>query len=160
MNQNCVLEVAANGDGISCLAFQLWERAGCPEGRDLEVWLGAKDHPAVLNPMAKASESAGLDSASILEEIRVRESTSFNSRPSLVGGSTRERLRLADWPWVFPAQLGEPDRIDPLVSYSVGFQKLSFPPHAGVLQHLKSRSVAALAARGDPMQIQFPERKL
>jgi hypothetical protein len=31
MNQTCA-EIAANGDGISCLAFQLWEEAGCPEG--------------------------------------------------------------------------------------------------------------------------------
>ena len=44
MNQNCVFEVAANRDGISCLAFQLWEKAGRPEGRDLEFWLGAETH--------------------------------------------------------------------------------------------------------------------
>jgi hypothetical protein len=42
MNQNCVSGVAANGDGISCLAFQLWEEAGCPEGRYLEFWMGAE----------------------------------------------------------------------------------------------------------------------
>ena len=41
MNQTCA-ELAANGDGISCLAFQLWEEAGCPEGRDLEFWMGAE----------------------------------------------------------------------------------------------------------------------
>ncbi len=42
MTQNCIFEVAANREGISCLAFQLWEKAGCPEGRDLEFWLGAE----------------------------------------------------------------------------------------------------------------------
>jgi hypothetical protein len=44
MNQNCVSDVAASRDGISCLAFQLWEKAGCPPGRDLEFWLGAETH--------------------------------------------------------------------------------------------------------------------
>lgn len=46
MNQACASEVDANGDGISCLAFQLWEKAGCPEGRGLEFWMGAKTHLA------------------------------------------------------------------------------------------------------------------
>jgi hypothetical protein len=44
MNQNCVSGVAANRDRISCLAFQFWEEAGRPEGRDLEFWLGAETH--------------------------------------------------------------------------------------------------------------------
>jgi len=42
MDKKCVSEVASNGDGISCLAFQLWEEAGCPEGRYLEFWMGAE----------------------------------------------------------------------------------------------------------------------
>jgi hypothetical protein len=42
MNQNCVSEVAAVQSEISSLAFQLWKRAGCPEGRDLEFWLTAE----------------------------------------------------------------------------------------------------------------------
>ena len=42
MNHNCPSEVAANRNEISCLAFQLWENAGRPEGRDLEFWLGAE----------------------------------------------------------------------------------------------------------------------
>ena len=42
MNHNCVSEVAANRNEISCLAFQLWDKAGRPEGRDLEFWLGAE----------------------------------------------------------------------------------------------------------------------
>ena len=78
MNQSRVSEVAANGDEISCLAFRLWEKAGCPEGRDLEFWLGAETYPAELELMldaGKASEAAELDSASILDEIQVREST-------------------------------------------------------------------------------------
>jgi hypothetical protein len=44
MNRNCVSEAAANRDAISCLAFQLWENAGCPEGQDLEFWLKAETH--------------------------------------------------------------------------------------------------------------------
>jgi DUF2934 family protein len=42
MDENGVSEVASNGDGISCLAFQLWEEAGCPEGGYLEFWMGAE----------------------------------------------------------------------------------------------------------------------
>jgi hypothetical protein len=42
MDENRVSEATANGDGISCLAYQLWEEAGCPEGRDLEFWMGAE----------------------------------------------------------------------------------------------------------------------
>ena len=48
MDENSVSEVASNGDGISCLAFQLWEKAGRPEGRDLEFWLGAETHLLAL----------------------------------------------------------------------------------------------------------------
>jgi hypothetical protein len=71
MKQN-VSKVDANGDGVSCLAFQLWEEAGCPEGRDLEFWLRAETS---MPDAAKAAEAAELDSASILEEIQAREST-------------------------------------------------------------------------------------
>jgi hypothetical protein len=77
MNQE-VSKVDARGDGISCLAFQLWEKAGCPEGRDLEFWLGAEKYPVELQLMpdaANASEAAELDSATSLGEIQVREST-------------------------------------------------------------------------------------
>ncbi|MGO9203259.1 MAG: DUF2934 domain-containing protein [Limisphaerales bacterium] len=42
MNHNCPSEVGANHNKISCLAFQLWEKAGSPEGRDLEFWLAAE----------------------------------------------------------------------------------------------------------------------
>ena len=48
MNENCIPRVAANRAGISCLAFQLWEEAGRPEGRDLEFWLGAETHLLTL----------------------------------------------------------------------------------------------------------------
>ena len=78
MNQPCAPAVATNGDGISCLAFQLWEKAGCPEGRDLEFWLEGETHsakPELVLDMAKPSVVAQLDSASILKEIQIREST-------------------------------------------------------------------------------------
>ncbi len=42
MNLSCTSEVAAIQNEISSLAFQLWKRAGCPEGRDLEFWLAAE----------------------------------------------------------------------------------------------------------------------
>ena len=59
MDKNSVSERDANGDGISCLAFQLWEKAGCPEGRDLELWLGAESR--LLAP--QRPEAAGVESA-------------------------------------------------------------------------------------------------
>ena len=78
MNQLFAPAESTNGDGISCLAFQLWERAGCPEGRDLEFWLEGKTQTAareLINDRAKLSEAARLDSASVLKEIQAREST-------------------------------------------------------------------------------------
>jgi hypothetical protein len=42
MNQNCVSANVSNHDGIACVAFQLWEKAGRPEGRDVEFWLEAE----------------------------------------------------------------------------------------------------------------------
>jgi hypothetical protein len=42
MNQDLPFEVAANRNDISRLAFQFWEQARCPEGRDLEFWLRAE----------------------------------------------------------------------------------------------------------------------
>jgi hypothetical protein len=44
MNQNCVSSIVSHHEGTACLAFQLWEKAGCPNGRDLEFWLGAEAH--------------------------------------------------------------------------------------------------------------------
>ena len=53
MNQNSVAEVVVNQNGIACLAFQLWEKAGRPERRDLEFWLAAeKQLLAPQNPKA------------------------------------------------------------------------------------------------------------
>jgi hypothetical protein len=42
MDENRVSDATVNGDRISCLAYQLWEEAGAPEGRDLEFWMGAE----------------------------------------------------------------------------------------------------------------------
>ena len=59
MNRNGVSEIIANQDGIACLAFQLWEKAGCPEGRDLEFWLEAETHLlATQRPEAVKGETA------------------------------------------------------------------------------------------------------
>jgi hypothetical protein len=57
MNQNSPSEVAANHSEISCLAFKLWEKAGTPEGRDLEFWLAAETK--ILAPQRPEPVKAG-----------------------------------------------------------------------------------------------------
>jgi len=42
MNHRCSPVIAAIQDEVSSLALQLWKRAGCPEGRDLDFWLAAE----------------------------------------------------------------------------------------------------------------------
>ena len=42
MNTNMEKSVAANEASVSRLAYQLWENAGRPAGRDLEFWLTAE----------------------------------------------------------------------------------------------------------------------
>jgi hypothetical protein len=74
MNLPFVPAVATNGVGISCLAFQLWEKAGCPEGRDLGFWLEGETHVAEWE-LAKTSQVAHLGSAAAFKEIQIREST-------------------------------------------------------------------------------------
>ena len=70
MDQNCVSELATNGDGISCLAFQLWEMAGCLEGRDLEFWMGAETR--MLAPQRHEMDTNGMNAAtSFPNQIRV-----------------------------------------------------------------------------------------
>ncbi len=62
MNQTRA-ELAANGDGISCLAFQLWEEAGCPEGRDLEFWMGAEMR--LLAPQRHEMDTRRMDASTL-----------------------------------------------------------------------------------------------
>jgi hypothetical protein len=72
MNQNRASEGAANGEGISHPALRLWAEAGCPAGR-----VAAVAKVELMPDGVGASESmvAELNSASILETIKVREST-------------------------------------------------------------------------------------
>ena len=48
MNQNFPPEIAKDQNEISRLACQLWEKAGSPEGRDLEFWLAAETQLVTL----------------------------------------------------------------------------------------------------------------
>lgn len=56
MNKN--MEVTADEQSVSRLAYQLWETAGRPVGRDLEFWLAAEAKlrvvPAPVAPIALA----------------------------------------------------------------------------------------------------------
>jgi DUF2934 family protein len=54
MNQLCASELAENRNEISALSFQLWEKAGCPEGQDLEFWLAAETR--LLAPQPDSAE--------------------------------------------------------------------------------------------------------
>ena len=42
MNKTIEKSVAVNETSVSRLAYQLWENAGRPAGRDLEFWLAAE----------------------------------------------------------------------------------------------------------------------
>lgn len=42
------------------LAYQFWEDAGKPEGRDLEFWLKAESAESILVPFPYGSEMVGL----------------------------------------------------------------------------------------------------
>ncbi len=57
MNKNIETAVTADESSVSRVAYQLWENAGRPVGRDLEFWLAAEaqvratTHPAAtLSP--------------------------------------------------------------------------------------------------------------
>ena len=70
MNQNCLSPVASNHDGIACAAFQLWEKAGCPEGRDLEFWLGAETRLlATQKPEAQKAANGAAKASSAKREL-------------------------------------------------------------------------------------------
>ena len=58
MNPECSPVVASNHDGIACVAFQLWENAGRPEGRDLDFWLGAETSFCSTKPETGNVENA------------------------------------------------------------------------------------------------------
>lgn len=47
----------ANQASVSRLAYQLWENAGRPTGRDLEFWLAAEGQ---LRPAARPASSAAV----------------------------------------------------------------------------------------------------
>jgi hypothetical protein len=60
LNMNKTIEtlVAVNEANIGRLAYQFWENAGCPAGRDLEFWLAAeaKVRTSVTGPVASGKE--------------------------------------------------------------------------------------------------------
>jgi Protein of unknown function (DUF2934) len=70
MNQNCLNPMASNHDGIACVAFQLWEKAGRPEGRDLEFWQGAETRlRATQKPSAAKLENVAVKPFSAKREL-------------------------------------------------------------------------------------------
>jgi hypothetical protein len=82
MNQHCPSAVAANRSEISCLAFQLWEKAGCPEGRDLEFWLGAETQLlAAQKPGAVKVETVAAKPSPAKRVLRVESSTARQPVP-------------------------------------------------------------------------------
>jgi hypothetical protein len=50
--------MSANESNVSKLAYQLWEQAGRPAGRDLEFWLNAEVKLRQVAPSAAAPASA------------------------------------------------------------------------------------------------------
>jgi hypothetical protein len=60
MNKTIETAVTVNEASIGRLAYQLWENAGRPPGRDLEFWLAAEAQAraAVTQPIAPESAEA------------------------------------------------------------------------------------------------------
>jgi hypothetical protein len=58
MNKTIETAVTLNEAGIDRLAYQLWENAGRPAGRDLEFWLAAEAQARAAATQPSAPESA------------------------------------------------------------------------------------------------------
>jgi DUF2934 family protein len=86
MNMNMEKSVTNNEASVSRLAYQLWENAGRPAGRDLEFWLAAE---------AQVRSTTSPRAASALE-IQVKDVSPKASR------TTRPTAKKS-WPKPYPS---------------------------------------------------------
>jgi hypothetical protein len=91
MNKTMKQAVIADQASVSRLAYQLWENAGRPTGRDLEFWLAAEANvrTAVRQPVASATAAAA-------PAVTTQEKPSRGTRPAR-GGIKKT------WPKPYPS---------------------------------------------------------
>jgi hypothetical protein len=88
MNMNIEKSVTANEASVSRLAYQLWENAGRPVGRDLEFWLAAE-------AQARAAAMPRTKSTAVEVPASAMETSAKTSR------STRPGAKKS-WPKPYP----------------------------------------------------------
>jgi hypothetical protein len=91
MNNNMEKSVSSNESSVSRLAYQLWERAGRPAGRDLEFWLSAEQQlRAATTPRVAASVSE------TLSNVGAKDTASKTPRAARSSGAKKS------WPKPYP----------------------------------------------------------
>lgn len=91
MNKMMKQSEAASETSVSRLAYQLWETAGRPAGRDLEFWLAAE-----AKVRAVVQQPASVARAESAPAVASREKTQRATRP--VRGGTKKA-----WPKPYPS---------------------------------------------------------
>lgn len=86
MNKSIEKAAASDEASVSRLAYQLWENAGRPAGRDLEFWLAAE---------AKVRTSRTPSTAAGAIEMGLKETSAKAVRPARVGAKK-------SWPKPYP----------------------------------------------------------
>jgi Protein of unknown function (DUF2934) len=91
MNKTMKQAVIADQASVSRLAYELWENAGRPTGRDLEFWLAAEANvrTAVQQPVSSATEAAS-------PAVTTKEKSTRAARPAR-GGIKKT------WPKPYPS---------------------------------------------------------
>jgi len=69
MNKNRVSGIVDKENEISHMAFQLWEKAGHPEGRDLEFWLEAETRLLSLQKPGAVKEGSAVPKPSNRQKV-------------------------------------------------------------------------------------------
>jgi len=91
MNKTIEKSVAVNEASIGRLAYQLWEKASRPAGRDLEFWLAAEEQLRAAEKPAAASSSAEVPSAASSND-------KAHKAPRIARGGIRKT-----WPKPYPS---------------------------------------------------------
>ena len=84
------MEQTVNEAGVSRVAYQLWEKAGCPAGRDLEFWLAAEAEVRNSSKQVVARTNGEPAAAAQVEKPRA-------TRPARNGNGVKKT-----WPKPYP----------------------------------------------------------
>jgi hypothetical protein len=94
MNKTIEQTLVADAGNVSRLAYQLWEDAGRPAGRDLEFWLAAE------SKLRSASQARATSTAP--EAIVVTPSVPAQSKTSKAPRASRGGVKKS-WPKPYPS---------------------------------------------------------